>query len=398
MRPDRKRRLRPRMEPLRFPLLVVTSIAAGWIGWCGAVDMLPAAMAFPAIWSLCRDRRQAGAISCLYFLSASRALPQGVATYYATDLWPGLVLWLAASIVFVGVHMLSWTQASGWRRACRYLFATTLMMVPPFGISGWASPLTAAGVLFAGWGLTGLLAGAAGLAVLATGFRPLGAIVLAGAWLWSASTWKDRPVPVGWQGVDLQLGSALGRDLSLPLQRDLIATVGKAQAGGSSIVVLPEGALGFWTPAVDHLWRNALADWNVTVLAGASLADASGYDNVVVSIGKAESRVVYRQRMPVPIAMWAPWRGWMGESGGANAHMLGKAEQTVAGQRVTILICYEQLLIWPILQSMWSDPDLVVAIGNGWWTSGTSIAAVQRATILAWARLFGKPALFSFNT
>jgi len=78
--------------------------------------------------------------------------------------------------------------------------------------------------------------------------------------------------------------------------------------------------------------------------------------------------------------------------------MLGKAEQTVAGQRVTILICYEQLLIWPILQSMWSDPDLVVAIGNGWWTSGTSIAAVQRATILAWARLFGKPALFSFNT
>jgi len=386
------------MELLRFQLLLLTSVATGWIGWSGAVDLLPAAMAFPAIWSLCRDRRQAGAVSCFYFLSASRGLPQGVATYYATNVWPGLFLWFCASIVFVSVHMLVWTHASGWRRACRYIIATTLMMVPPFGISGWASPLTAAGVLFAGWGLAGLVAGAAGLAVLATRVRPLGAIVLAGAWLWYASTWTDRPVPVGWQGVDLQSGSALGRDLSLPLQRQLIATVDKAQAGGSSVVVLPEGALGFWTSAVDHLWRNALADRNVTVLAGASLADASGYDNVVVSIDKAESRVVYRQRMPVPIAMWAPWRGWTGESGGAHAHMLEKAGHTVAGQRVTILICYEQLLIWPILQSMGSDPDLVVGIGNGWWTSGTSIVAVQRATILAWARLFGKPAVFSFNT
>jgi hypothetical protein len=70
----------------------------------------------------------------------------------------------------------------------------------------------------------------------------------------------------------------------------------------------------------------------------------------------------------------------------------------VGATRVAVLICYEQLLVWPVLQSMSGAPDIVVAIGNGWWTSGTSIVDVQRAAVLAWARLFAKPVVFSFNT
>lgn len=381
-----------------LPVLVCSSVAAGCIGWSGAVSLLPAAMAFPGIWSVCRSRRQAGAVSAAYFLSASRGLPQGVATFYVTDIWPGLFLWLAASIGFVVVHSLCWTKTAGWRKASRYLAACLLMAIPPFGITGWASPLTGAGVLFAGWGWAGLAASAAGLAVMTTRLRPVAAIVLTGFWLWSAATWTDHLIPSGWQGVNLASGSALGRDTGLNAQRDLLATVRKAQASGGSIIVLPESALGFWTPTAERLWRRELADDALTVLAGASVADASGYDNVLVSISRTESRILYRQRMPVPIAMWQPWQSWMGQTGGAHAHVLAPAGRMVRGQHVAILICYEQLLIWPILQSMWDDPDVVVAVGNGWWTSGTSIVDAQRAAMLAWARLFGKPVVFSFNT
>ncbi|BAP81946.1 conjugal transfer protein TraB (plasmid) [Bradyrhizobium diazoefficiens] len=69
-----------------------------------------------------------------------------------------------------------------------------------------------------------------------------------------------------------------------------------------------------------------------------------------------------------------------------------------AGHRVAPLICYEQLLVWPVLQSMLHSPDVLVAIGNDWWTAGTNMLAIQRASTEAWARLFGLPLVLSFNT
>lgn len=58
---------------------------------------------------------------------------------------------------------------------------------------------------------------------------------------------------------------------------------------------------------------------------------------------------------------------------------------------------YEQLIVWPILQSMAHDPELIIAVGNGWWTAGTSIVGIQTASAAAWARLFDKPLVISFN-
>ncbi|GLS35005.1 hypothetical protein GCM10010869_05930 [Mesorhizobium tianshanense] len=50
-------------------------------------------------------------------------------------------------------------------------------------------------------------------------------------------------------------------------------------------------------------------------------------------------------------------------------------------------------MVWPVLQSMLHTPDAIVAPGNGWWTAGTSIVAIQNA----WARLFGLPLVTAFN-
>jgi hypothetical protein len=47
---------------------------------------------------------------------------------------------------------------------------------------------------------------------------------------------------------------------------------------------------------------------------------------------------------------------------------------------------------------MLHDPDIIIAVGNGWWTDGTSIVAIQRAAATAWARLFSKPLVTAFNS
>lgn len=384
-----------RRELFRAATLVGISAITGWAGWSGHMLLLPVAAALPLLWSLARTRLQVSAVCATYFLAASRGLPQGVANFYSSDIWPGLLLWLVASAGFVIVHAALWSNCAGWRKPLRFLIACVIMAIPPFGITGWAHPVTAAGILFPAWGWWGLLAMAAGLGAMTTRRWPAAAITMTGFWLWSAAQWTQESLPASWQGVDVEMGSSLGRDASLEQQRALIELV--RRQGPTDIVVLPESALGFWTPTLARLWQRALAKTGTTVIAGAALIDAKGYDNVLVSISADSGAILYRERMPVPGSMWQPWRSVVGEGAGAKAHFFANPVVKIDGFRIAPLICYEQLIIWPVLQSMLHDPDVIVAVGNGWWTSGTSIVDIQRTSARAWGRLIGKPVILSFN-
>ncbi|WP_286182319.1 conjugal transfer protein TraB [Rhizobium sp. ICMP 5592] len=383
---------------MRGPTLVALSISVGTVSWSGNTLALPIAMFFPLLWAKSPTRVVAAGVSAGYFLAASRGLPQGVANFYASDLWPGLLLWIAGSLAFVSVHTALWTERPGKGRALRYVAAAVLMAVPPFGIAGWAHPITAAGVLFPRWGWFGLGATAI-LLVIMTGRRwQIAVAVLGGLYVWSATTWTPSNVPNAWAGVDLELGENLGRGASLERHRGLIATVRQVADNGARVVVLPESALGFWTPTVEQYWQGELADRRVTVIAGATVVERTGYDNVLVAISREGARILYHERMPVPVSMWQPWLAWSGQSGGARAGFFTNPVSALGGRRIAPLICYEQLIVWPVLQSMLHRPDMIVAAGNGWWTSGTSIIAIQKASTTAWAWLFNLPLVTAFNT
>lgn len=385
-----------RRELLRTSMLVTLSTITGGIGWSGHVLFLPVAAAFPLLWSLARTRLQSAAVSTAYFLAASRGLPQGVLNFYASDISPGLLLWLVASSAFLTVHSVLWTDREGLQRSLRYLAACGAMAIPPFGILGWAHPITAAGVLFPGWGWWGLAAMAAGLGVMTTWLWPAAAMAMTGLWLWSAAEWTTPILPASWIGVDLEMGASLGREAGLKRQQELI-DIARGHPPGTTIV-MPESALGFWTPMVGRHWQSRLAGSDVIVVAGAAVIDERGYDNVLVKISAEGSEILYRERMPVPGSMWQPWRGWFGDESGARAHFFANPVVDVGGTKVAPLICYELLLVWPILQSALYRPNAIVAGGNGWWTAGTSIIDIQRASSAAWARLFDLPLVISFNT
>ncbi|MGZ2442174.1 conjugal transfer protein TraB [Sinorhizobium medicae] len=390
-------------------LLIIASIACGRSGWSGEVLLLPLAMIFPLLWAMAPSRTTAAVAAAGYFLAASRGLPQGVANFYAADLWPGLALWVMASASFVIVHAVLWRphggNASGRKggdaaRALRYLLAMALTGLPPFGITGWAHPLTAAGVLFPGWGWWGLGATAI-LLVVMTGRRwQIAAAALGGLYVWSATNWTPPKLAPGWISVDLKQGAKLGRDGSLQYHRDLIATVRKAAEPGKDVrvAVLPESALGYWTPTVARVWQEALRGSDLTLIAGGAVVEPRGYDNVIVAISADAAKVLYRERMPVPGSMWQPWLQWIGQDGGARADFFANPVVEVDGFKVAPLICYEQLILWPVLQSMLHSPEMIVAVGNGWWTGNTSIVAIQKASSVAWARLFDLSIVMAFNT
>jgi hypothetical protein len=378
-------------------MLIGLAIIVGMAGWSGHVLALPVAFLFPALWAFSHSRMVAAGVAAGYFLAASRGLPQGVANFYASDLWPGLLLWLAASLSFILVHTVTWTKRPGKGRGLRFFVAAVLMALPPFGIVGWAHPITAAGVVFPGWGWWGLAAAAAGLLAMTTKWWPAAAIALGGLWLWSAATWTPPSLPDEWTGVDLEMGQSLGRNSTLARHRDLLASVKRNAGEGARLINLPESALGFWTPTVERLWRDELRGTSITVIAGAAMVDDAGYDNVMVAVWAEGATILYRERMPVPVSMWQPWRGWFGERAGARAHFFANPVAELDGARIAPLICYEQLVVWPVLQSMLFRPAVIVAAGNGWWTAGTSIVAIQNSSTVAWARLFRLPLVTAFN-
>ncbi|MCZ8159079.1 MAG: conjugal transfer protein TraB [Rhizobiaceae bacterium] len=386
-----------RRECLTGLALAALSAMIGAIGWSGHVVLLPTALFFPFLWSRAPSRWTASLVSAAYFLAASRELPRSVASFFAVEPWLGLALWIAAALPFVLVHTLFWTRQHGWQKALRYGLILVLTGLPPIGIMGWAHPLTAAGVLFPGFGWMGLLLM---ILVLCGLVMPMGsrlAPAVLAAWLSSVSGWTDPDLPKGWQGIDLQMGRRLGRDPSLRLQHDLVARIRDAAQSGSSVIVLPESALGFWTPVLERYWRTALKPHSVTVIAGAVIITENGYDNVMLAIDSLGGRIVYRQRMPVPVSMWRPWQRMIAGTGSTPARVFANPIVEIKELKVAPLICYEQLLVWPVLHSMGYRPDLIVLIGNGWWTDGSNIVAIQKASATAWAKLFGIPVISAFN-
>jgi hypothetical protein len=378
--------------------MVIAAAVVGVVAWSGHALTLPLACAFPALWAFAPSRLASAAASAAYFLAASRGLPQGVVNFYSTDLGVGIALWIGAAAAFVLVHAVLWQRRPGWERALWFGLAAVLMSVPPFGIVGWAQPITAAGILFPGWRWWGLGATAAILLTMTTSKWPIAAIVVASFWAWSAAHWIAPSQPDGSVGLDTTLGSALGRAPDLDQSQALLQRVREAGAAGARVVVLPESAAGLWTPTTNGFWMDGLRNTEITVIAGTAIVDREGYDNVMMEISAGRTRRLYGERMPVPVSMWQPWLAWTGQAGGARASFFANPVVESAGSRVAPLICYEQLLVWPVLQSMLHSPDVLVAIGNDWWTAGTNVLAIQRASAEAWARLFGLPLVLSFNT
>ena len=222
---------------------VAGGVFTGAVGWSGHALTLPAGMIFPSLWAFAPSRTIAALVALAHFLAASRGLPVGTAIFYGAQLALGLGLWFAGSFLFVAVHAALWTGKGGWHRPIRYAIATLLMSVPPFGIVGWASPITAAGILFPGWCWFGLAANVAGLLVMTTKRWPAAAIVMGGAFLWSAANWTPPAAPEGWAGIDTSFEhNEAGQYADYAQHMATIAMVRQAAAQGAEVIVLPESA------------------------------------------------------------------------------------------------------------------------------------------------------------
>jgi predicted amidohydrolase len=231
--------------------------------------------------------------------------------------------------------------------------------------------------------------------------------------------------PADWQAIN-----TIGENEAADDYWTISKTLERAESSNAHVVVLPEGALPQWTQSAESYFErrlNALGARRQILLAGALMpADAPNrlgevnfaeqlnvlrgsepsvevlpevhvgpiseiaYRNAMVALGR-ESAVV-QQRVPVPLGMWKPFTGT-----GVPLNAGGDGILKVAGQRAAVLICYEQLLVWPAVVSMLHRPTLIVGIANDHWVRHTPIPELQQMYLQLWSRLSDLPLISASN-
>ncbi len=397
-----------------------------------------AAIAMPALAMWQRNRVDAYESAVCYYAGASWPVIPAVRDFFgpSASIFDGIVAWLTAAALLAIPWLLLWTKSTG-QRLWRVPVALFTTVVPPLGLIGWAAPLTAAGFVFPGTAWLGLLAVAlicAGTCIKRSVIHTAIAAVVFGA-VAQLNYPGDPLPPVGWEAVDTRFG-AIAHGGPDPIREYTAAKwiQDKARCSYARVLIFPEMVVPRWTAATDLFWQPTLAALSTsgkTILIGAGLPDSfrpisstaalgsydfeaavaalrgakseirihadgtvsggfDSYRNVIVMRGTQAATFV--QRVPVPFGMWHPFG-----VGGVPLNISGPGVIRIANQRAAILICYEQLLTWPVLVSMLDHPTILLAVANDYWVERTPIPRYQTTAVWAWGRLFGIPVISAVN-
>lgn len=387
-----------------MPLLTVGGALCGFAwGHVGLAWLVCLAGTMPLLWSLASSRWWAGVIALAYYLMASRGLPFGAGIFFAeaAPAWFSWALWFAAGLVNALPWLLLWSETP-LRKAWTLPAALALTALPPVGFVGWVNPLTAAGVLFPGLGFVGLACLVVGLVLAVLRRWPAVAILASVAVASNIVALQAKPEPwvSAWSGQDTafaRLQTAAEPNFLAEGQRmaQVLMIAGQLQPG--RVLVMPETVLprvrqvnDFNTSMLADLSAQLKAKGSAVLVGAEVVGPGHQLQNALVVLGDESAPLV--QRVPVPIGMWRPWSA---ESIAADP--LASGIGLVAGRKVAYAICYEQLLVFPLLVSMMNDPDLIVGAANDWWARETSIPVIQGQALDAWGRLFGLPVVRATN-
>ena len=385
-------------------------------------------VAFPAVALKANSRREAYAAAASYYGGASWPIIVASRNFFGPNagICDGILLWLSA------VFLLSLPWLSLWTDRGRQLFwraqlSVLLTVAPPLGLIGWASPLTAAGYLFPSTSWLGLVSVVLAIGSLASYPRiAVPAIVSVAALANLIYGEPGKQVP--WVGINTHFGGISHERTSALKELNAVEAIQQqAFVSEAHVVIFPEAVVRNWGVATDSFLSGSIAElrkagktviigskietsssasWfspadfaaSVAILQARSLApripiapnSAVSFKNVLIVRGTDTG--VFEQRVPVPLGMWKPL-----SNRGVPLRPFSPGVLSVAGERAGVLICYEQLLTWPMLTSMLARPTVLVAVANDYWEGGTTIPNVQLTAVRAWARLNSIPYVSATN-
>lgn len=370
-----------------WPFLL--SVVGGGVGFCGELWALPCCALLIPAWTCAGSRLRAFFVAWLYYAAASHGLIQTTAVFLCPDApaWEkAVLLWGAANALLSLPWGLFWHPSVGAGLliyATRLTLCLLLTVIPPLGLIGWSSPLTAAGVLFPDAGWLGVVV----WHLLLVGFREkqFGFFMGASAvFLAVLSLGAYEPLArADWAGLNTSLGEVKSHDAAQ--QFDVAEALQEELARVSAnAVLLPETVGGVWTKSTHELWeKHADSQAPKAILLGTLFPERDGYRNGLVVLSEGPPRALF-QRVPIPIGMWKPW-----SKDHVRSDVFSSGVHEVLETKVALFMCYEQSLVWPIFLSALERPEVALAPANLWFSRGTRTNQIRHTVSRSWARLFG---------
>ncbi|MBU2833019.1 conjugal transfer protein TraB [Acidithiobacillus ferriphilus] len=339
------------------------------------------------------------AVALAYYLAGSHGIPLASAVFFGPGgHWlEGVALWLVSSALL----------ASGWAFADKAWKAAGVLvfdaLIPPLAFFDWMSPLAAAGVLFPGWGIFGVVALLMGIALIpllarkrAMVFLPVLPIIANLVFLTVPNSSVLLTSSI--RGINLHLG---------PSTHSVLTNFSRIQAWAATanqhkkakVLLLPETLLTWW-PGNAHYVEQYVPKGQ-TWLVGASipLKQPGMFADGIEAVTRHRSKMIFASVLPVPVSMWRPWHTPTGDSFGRMDYKAFWWQRPVMldGKTMWAEICYDQLLPFSWMEAALYQPQVILLTNNVWWAKGTGIPRIQRASAWAWSRLSGSSTIEAEN-
>jgi hypothetical protein len=243
---------------------VLLTIAAAVVGLAVSsahpAGIIAALLLLPAFVFRQPSRRSCYGTAAGYYAGALWPLAVGAKNFFGPDVSAGaaMAFWALCAVLLALPFALLWTDRTRhllWRAP----LALLLGAVPPLGLIGFASPLTASGLLFPAWSWAGLAFSTAGCGFITAHPRMGIPFLTALALIANLSYRGDPQPPATWQTVDTHLGAISHGPVS-PLREYLAAQTIQQQACASSakVVIFPESVVPRWTASTDLFWKPSI--------------------------------------------------------------------------------------------------------------------------------------------
>ena len=386
-------------------LALPAAAAIGWL-WGIGIDPRPLALIglIPVLWTLVSNRWLAGFVPAFYVLAATRGLIGGSMVFFDHGALFGVILWLAAAVPHYFAGVLCWQRQRTARILCGIPLLCLALALPPVMLVGWAHPLLAAGLwlpqLHPGWlSLPGMLALMS--IVSATLYQPsigrcIFLLLAGGHAVVHYSVPAINTVPfIRTHQTQFAIGTY---GVAPPDVLTILRRHWQMQAlldADSLLDVFPESVGGDLDNYIAGQWQNYLRDNHPhkTVLIGAYRRNQGRPEGIIVAITANAVRTLYAQRLPMTGGMYNPFGA---KANRFHAHWLGASTADVAGLRVGFAICFEHVVLWPMLQTTFSRPEIVIAPASIWWAP-MQLQNAQRQSLRLWALWLGVPVVEAIN-
>ena len=339
-----------------------------------------------------------------YYAAAGAPLVRGARAFFGEQGTPliGLFLCIGSALLLALPWGLLFSRSRGM---AMFLVPICVLFaaIPPLGIIGWASPLLSAGVLFPGTGWFGLAFVFMFLSLFH--LRPRWSVAVLILCSVVAHIRYTEPLPPEeWAAIDTHYGGAGQGEPNFATEFNTHQSIQDTILKSKAVVLLfPEHLVSHWNEATEAFWERTLktaAAQHRTVLIGAGISlpatsrnpfAQNRFQNVLLGRGQ-ENDAFYQERIPIPIGMWKPFG-----TDGVPLNLLGSGTIHLRNQKAAVLICYEQILVWPFLSSALEHPTILLTSSNDYWARNTRIPEIQRSSAESWARLFHLPVLSATN-